>query len=544
MKEATNFWPYHNQLFVAYFLRNNNILLLIILFIGNIFINDQNYYFLLIYIFLSLYHFYIYIILFKSKEVHNHDSKVFLFISLFIYLFTYFIICDPNPIFCLISFYSFYPNFVKAIFIIFIHSYSLYYFINHNKSNIINYKTQEESSSKFRNNSKKIIESYFLSSFFDYIFKKRVFKSFIIGLILFYSIEIIIFVNRIKLWVYFNKKENILPIASYKNTTFYITSNVVNIKNIIEDYLFQLKNLINYIGERNVIISIVENGDSKDDTRTFLKNFQNYLNKKNILNKFYLKRIIEDPRKIRKPFEKYSRLRIEYFANLRNKCLEFLYELPNIDFNNTIIIFLNDIVFKYEDVINLLSTNKEDFDLVCGLDMNDNKFYDRWVSVDLEGDGLRKYFPFFVNKEGQDLVINHKPIRVFSCWNGIIAFRALPLKDKKIQFRNKINYTLPKYILNNPAKDYYESECTFFNIDFFSSGYTKKFINPDVRVTYKHQYFFESKYNIPSLKHIFGYFVLYFVGLRKKRNKYMSNFKTYKIKINSIIDNWYLQYKK
>ena len=306
----------------------------------------------------------------------------------------------------------------------------------------------------------------------------------------------------------------------------------------------QLKKLINYLGERNVIISIVENGDSKDNTRTLLKGFQNYLIQKNILNKFYLERVIEDPRKFRNPFEKYSRLRIEYFAKLRNKCLEFLYEIPNIDFNNTIVIFLNDIVFKYEDIINLLSTNKEDFDVVCGLDMNDNTFYDKWVSIDLEGDGLRRYFPFFVNKEGQDLVINHKPIRVFSCWNGVIAFRALPLKDKKVQFRNKIGYILPKYNLNNPAKDYYESECTFFNIDLFSLGYNKKFINPDVRVTYKHEYFFESKYYIPSLRHIFGYFLLYFVGFRRKRNKYMSNYKIRNLQLSSNLYNWYIQYKK
>ena len=192
---------------------------------------------------------------------------------------------------------------------------------------------------------------------------------------------------------------------------------------------------------------------------------------------------------------------------------------------------------------NLLSTNKEDFDVVCGLDMNNHNFKDRWVTIDLEGEGLRKYFPFFMNKEAQDLVINHKPIRVFSCWNGVIAFKAAPLKDKKVQFRYKLNYTMPKYRLNNPAKDYYESECTFFNIDLFSLGYTKKFINPDVRVTYKQQYYFESKYYIPSLKHIIGYFVLYFVGLSKKRNKFMSNYKNDTIEINSILYNWYLENK-
>ena len=341
-----------------------NIFLLIILFIGNIFIKEQNYYYLLIYIFLLLYHLYIYIILFNSKEIQNYESIIFFVISLFLYLFTYFIIFDPNPFFCLLSFYSFYPNFIKGIFIIFIHSYTLNYYISHKKSKI-NLQTQEESSFK-----SKLLrprkESYFLSSFYNIVLKKNFFKYFIFGLIICFSIEIIIFLNRIKLWIYFNKKEKTLPVSSFKNTTFYITSNVVNIKNIIEKYIAQLKNLINYLGENNVIISLVENGDSKDDTRTILREFQNYLTEKKILNKFYLEKVIEDPRKIRKPFEKYSRLRIEYFANLRNKCLEFLYELPNIDFNNTIIIFLNDIVFEYEDIINLLSTNNEDFDLACG----------------------------------------------------------------------------------------------------------------------------------------------------------------------------------
>ena len=141
-------------------------------------------------------------------------------------------------------------------------------------------------------------------------------------------------------------------------------------------------------------------------------------------------------------------------------------------------------------------------------------------------------------------MINHKPIRVFSCWNGVIAFRAAPLKEKKVQFRYKLDYTIPKYYLNNPAKDYYESECTFFNIDLFSLGFTKKFINPDVRVTYKHQYYFQSKYFIPSLRHIIGYFILYFIGMSKKRNKFMSNYKSNKIKLSSIVFNWYLENKK
>ena len=80
--------------------------------------------------------------------------------------------------------------------------------------------------------------------------------------------------------------------------------------------------------------------------------------------------------------------------------------------------------------------------------MNDNKFYNRWGTLDLDGDGLRKYFPFFVNEEWPDLVINHKPIRVFIFWNEVKTLEAIHLKDKKIIFRNKMYYSLHKFRLN------------------------------------------------------------------------------------------------
>ena len=44
-------------------------------------------------------------------------------------------------------------------------------------------------------------------------------------------------------------------------------------------------------------------------------------------------------------------------------------------------------------------------------------------------------FPFIVNKEAQDLILSHKPFRVFSCWNGVTVFTASPLKNKTLQFR-------------------------------------------------------------------------------------------------------------
>ena len=317
-----------------------------------------------------------------------------------------------------------------------------------------------------------------------------------------------------------------------------MTAMISDMENIIDNYIKQMKKLINYLGEQNVIISIIENGDSKDQTRRYLKEFQQYLNKKKVLNHFSLKHEIDDPRKKIFPFEKYTPLRIQFYAKLRNRCFDFLYNLKNIDFNNTKIIYFNDIIFEYEDIINLLSTNNEEYDAVCAMDFSE-VFYDRWVSIDLDGNSLKPYFPFFINKHAQDLIVNHKPIRVFSCWNGVIAFNAAPLKDRRIQFRYKNNNTVTKYSINNDQKVDYESECTYFHIDLFNLGYTKKLINPDVRVTYEYNYYLKRKYHYPFFSDIIGYFKLYFNSFTIKRNKYMSNYIDKKIKFNSMIENWY-----
>ena len=521
-----------------------NLLLLFLLFIGNIFIKNYNIYFLLLYTSLFIYHIYIFISIKQKNNIHFFSITNYILITILLFLITYFFICDSNPFFCIIVFYSFFPNFIKAVLIIIIHTYIINIYLNnikYNNNKVDIMPTTEDISVKLNTKSDFNFQSYFLSDFFNYIKTKLKYKNFSILLIIFILTEKILFFNRIYLWVFFNKKEKALPNLTSKNTKYYITSNIFNMEKLMDNYLSEMKKLINYLGAQNVIVSIIDNGDSTDNTRTYLEEFQKYLNEKKIINKFILTHEIDDPRKKQNffPFLKYTRLRIEYYAQLRNKCFELLYELENIDYNNTIILFFNDVVFKFEDIIHLLSTNNEDYDVVCGLDMS-FLFYDRWVSIDLEGEGMSKYFPYFLNKEGQDLVINHKPVRVFSCWNGVTAFKAAPLKDKKVKFRHKIaNSSLPKNILTNQAKTYFESECTYFNIDLHSLGYTKKFINPDVRVAYEYYYLIKSKYYIPSFKHIANYFWTYFVSLRKKRNKFMSNYEDRNIKLNNMIKNWY-----
>ena len=522
------------------------------LFIGNISIEDYNYYFQLIYTFLTIYHIYIFIILKKENiNKNNFKIKLFLFISIILYLFIYIIICDTNPFFYLLVYYIFFPNFFKGILIVFIHTFILSRFINEDK-NYITIKSSENLSLKEVNNisSKELTYKrkrfYFLCDYIYYITNnKKNFCIFLLVLILIIFIEIKLFFLRIKIWVYFNDKSHTLPISSSKNTIFYITAMIVNMEDIIKNYLIEMIKLINYLGEKNVIVSIVENGDSNDKTRDYLIKFQKYLNSKNITNRFFLEHEIDDPRLEHFFFEEEetSYLRIKFYSQLRNRCFELLYDLP-IDFNNTKIIYFNDIFFEYENIINLLSTNNEDYDAVCGLDFYDI-FYDSWVSIDLSAYSLRHDFPFFVNKEAQDLLINHKPIRVFSCWNGVIVFNANPLKDRKIQFRYELDkYREAKNTINSDQKFNFESECTYFHIDLYSLGYTKKFINPDVRVAYSYEYYNMKKngeYNKTDFK---SYIKLYFQSLTKKRNKDMSDYKSKNIRLDPILERWYQENRK
>ena len=112
-----------------------------------------------------------------------------------------------------------------------------------------------------------------------------------------------------------------MPISSSKNTKFYIAAIIFNMENIINNYIKQMKKLILYLGEKNVIISIVENGDSKDKTNEYLRDFKNYLNRKKIINKIILEHVIDDPRKKKKPFRKYGPLKNPIFGIIKKQML-------------------------------------------------------------------------------------------------------------------------------------------------------------------------------------------------------------------------------
>ena len=410
----------------------------------------------------------------------------------FCYLLSYFLIKDPNPFYNLFTFYLPFPDLFKGIFIIIFISFFL------NKK-VFDVKIEEVSKKDKEKEEEKL--DYFLSKYFSY-FKNNKIKFFLLLLFLI-GIKICIYLYNIKFWIYFSSKEEILSSDNINNTKYYICSIICNAETIIVDWISQLKLLIDFLGKENVYISILENADSKDNTAIYLSDFKNYLDENNIKNKIILEKIAE----------KGEKERIVYLGELRDLSMNYLYEIKNLNFSNTKIIFLNDIIYRYQDIIKLLSTNGgtyDSYDAVCGLDFYEG-FYDSWASQLLDGMYFRRYYPYMSNKEAQDAVLNNELIRTFSCWNGATVFWAKAFEDKILYFRH--GYKIR------------QSECLLIHSDMHSMGFQKTLVDPTIKVAYTYEYYYKNYYLYPWTKNLFTYFFYYFRYFFEKRDKKMTNIK-------------------
>ena len=417
----------------------------------------------------------------------------------FCYLLSYFLIKDPNPFYNLFTFYLPFPDLFKGIFIIIFISFFL------NKK-VFDIKIEEEESKKDKEKEEEKLD-YFLSKYFSY-FKNNKIKFFLLLLFLI-GIKICIYLYNIKFWIYFSSKEEILSSDNINNTKYYICSIICNAETIIVDWISQLKLLIDFLGKENVYISILENADSKDNTAIYLSDFKNYLDENNIKNKIILEKIAE----------KGEKERIVYLGELRDLSMNYLYEIKNLNFSNTKIIFLNDIIYRYQDIIKLLSTNGgtyDSYDAVCGLDFYEG-FYDSWASQLLDGMYFRRYYPYMSNKEAQDAVLNNELIRTFSCWNGATVFWAKAFEDKILYFRH--GYKIR------------QSECLLIHSDMHSMGFQKTLVDPTIKVAYTYEYYYKNYYLYPWTKNLFTYFFYYFRYFFEKRNKKMTNIKDREIEM-------------
>jgi len=482
------------------------------------------------------------------------------------YVTSYYLIKDPNPFYYLFTFYLPLPNFFRAIFIIMLISYIFNKYIiileiptkiisekegketnesknnenkeknennkdkvikeleikkeeennkgeiiekeikdeeikgDRNEDNIDNEKKEEikKEESNDNNKNKEYIKRFFLSREIDYLWDNK--ESLIWLFICLILLRIAIYFYEIKYWVLiednpFDNSKN----PSQNKTIYYISAVIYNMEPIIKDWISEMKQLIDYLGRDRVIVSIVENGDSTDKTRKYLQFFENYLINNKVVNLINFE----------KREQKEGVDRIRFLAKLRNRSLDLLYKIGDLDFDNTKIIFFNDIIYRYEDILKLLFTNNGNYDTVCAMDYYEG-FYDTWASIGLDGKQFRRYFPYFYNKELQDAYINGEVIRTFSCWNGVTIINAKAFEDRdKLFFRTGTKIR--------------QSECTLLHADMYWMGYRKIFVNTQVAVAYTYEYYYKNHYLYPWTKNLFTYFYHYFKYGFIKRNYNMTN---------------------
>ena len=263
-------------------------------------------------------------------------------------------------------------------------------------------------------------------------------------------------------------------------------------------------NLVKYFGPENVYISIHESGSYLDDTKGALRELDGQLEGLGVKRMITLDETThaDEMRKpigegwIDTPRGRKELRRIPYLSRLRNISLRPLKELASEGIKFDKVLFLNDVVFtvsqkipssrsladepiQTEDVANLLATRDGDYAAACSLDFSkSSQYYDTFALRDSDGhEAATPSWPYFRSKSSRDAMISGQPVPVQSCWNGIIAFDAVPFYEPDPLVFRGISDSLAAHHLEG-------SECCLIHADNPLSSTHGVWLNPDVRVGY------------------------------------------------------------
>ncbi|OMJ71149.1 hypothetical protein SteCoe_30715 [Stentor coeruleus] len=296
-------------------------------------------------------------------------------------------------------------------------------------------------------------------------------------------------------YLYTQPSHNLLDLDQDYN--FFIAANFYNSESSLQYSLPELKKVISMLNRGdNIFISFAENG-SKDNTFMILQDFLNntnvrynllHCNESGILN--WKMRTILGEKHTLKAVKNLPALRYARMAMLRNLALKPLYNNPFTNGLPIKVLFLNDIYFTATDLLNLISTRKGNYDIACGLDFY-YQFYDILVSRDIKGHWFSGFYPFFHDLKSRENLTSSLPIKVQSCWNGMVSMNAEGFLNKSIMFRGReYNY--------KDTCECVQSECLLICVDFIRAGLDQIYINPNVRVSYEWKYYM--MHNFPLLR--------------------------------------------
>ncbi|EPQ31741.1 uncharacterized protein PFL1_01073 [Pseudozyma flocculosa PF-1] len=211
------------------------------------------------------------------------------------------------------------------------------------------------------------------------------------------------------------------PVQS--NGSYFIAANLYNSESLFPAFSDSLLRLSDMLGHSNVYVSIYES-NSKDSTKDKLAELAGLLERQAIPHTI---RSDNDGIKVAKNNQiGATQAHIQYLADVRNIALapldKGLRSVGGRPFSH--VVWLNDVFWRPESVLELLATNGGEFDQACGLDFIPLGFYDTWVTRDAEGTRLKPLWPYFERPADIDSLRAGQPIPVRSCWNGMTAFRA------------------------------------------------------------------------------------------------------------------------
>ncbi|KAJ7622878.1 cryptococcal mannosyltransferase 1-domain-containing protein [Mycena rosella] len=230
------------------------------------------------------------------------------------------------------------------------------------------------------------------------------------------------------------------PTGYYNGTKVFIAVLFNNNIDILPHWIEEFTKVIHYLGTANVFISVVES-NSWDGTAEMLDEWKGTLDGMGVAHLIHTRdHVVPRPS---------DRDRIDFLSAARNLALAPLVEKGGYD----VVLFSNDILIKAESVVELLKTNNGEWDMVCGLDVGRWGLYDVWVVRDRLGRLVSSLWPYFLEDAGIQAVMEDEPAPVFTCWNGIVAFRADPVLPIHLRKPGRLSTSpLPRPLSNtHPA---------------------------------------------------------------------------------------------
>ncbi|KAI0136398.1 polysaccharide export protein [Xylariales sp. AK1849] len=282
---------------------------------------------------------------------------------------------------------------------------------------------------------------------------------------------------------------------SPKNTSVYIASVHRNTEAIQrEAWNDAVLALVDYLGAENVHISAVESG-SQEGTKDALMDLKAGLDSRRVSNDISLGMTVWEqldeidtrpPPGVREPGwiwngaeSQFELRRIPYLSKVRNSAMKPLERLEREGRHFDKVLWLNDVVFDPQDIQTLFDTRDGDYAAACSMDYKVSPlYYDTFaLRDDLGLKTVSLHWPWFQSPTSKASALRNEPIRVTSCWNGIVVFDAVPFYGiPALQFRG-IEDSLADLHLEG-------SECCLIHADNYLSQEKGVWLNPNVRVGY------------------------------------------------------------